>query len=468
MVTFHRRPPASAVRALYQVVVPTLAGGVMLWASLLPWLADPLGARYTAWQLPVDLGWQVRSGAFNYGLLCLCGSLSAFLIAAQAWRSARGEQKASSGRLPPLLVPQPPALHICAIAALICLVPLMLFLTQYLFIDMGSIAQLTRHELQTRLLKSHLDYGTAAQFIPIQAMTFNPLTLHSRAALLFDQVGGGFFLPLLSTLLLLAGRGLFPRATQKAGQRTYRRVLLPVGAAFLLLLVLVGRGPAALACNFQAQHLLAEGNYADALTWLDRAYTLNPALDQLSSYHIERGQAWYYLHPAQPTLDSQVYLAAFYRQQNDYLSSYQELLSARQGGQGFSWLIDEQNITLERLAEQPHPLVGAPALRLHAEAPATTWLSQMLQIDPSNVYGHYTLGRLKYDLHDYAGCEVQMLQVLRLSQDNDIQSSAYTYLGLSSAGEGDAVTARHYLFKAQEMDTEFRNNIAREELSGLR
>ena len=84
------------------------------------------------------------------------------------------------------------------------------------------------------------------------------------------------------------------------------------------------------------------------------------------------------------------------------------------------------------------------------------------------LYAHYMLGRIQYDLQDYNQCEVQMLTVLNMGQENNIASSAYTYLALSHIGQGDSIAARQYLFKAQELDPAYRNNIAREEASGLR
>ena len=106
--------------------------------------------------------------------------------------------------------------------------------------------------------------------------------------------------------------------------------------------------------QLQAQRLLAQGGYTKALKWLDRAGKLNPSLDQLPSYHIERGQAWYFLYPEQPIADSQVYLAAFYRQRNDLLASYQQLLAARQHAPAARWVLDEFAVTLERFSLRRH------------------------------------------------------------------------------------------------------------------
>jgi len=454
--------PIRINKAPYRVVMPALAGSVLGAASVLPWLSDPLGKQFSAWQLPVDMGWQLRSGMFNYGLLCCFDALFAFWITLQAWKSLRAENKA-----PAEVRAQFPLARCCTIAGLLCLLLPILFLMQYLYTDMGSVAQLTNHAIQAQLVKAKLGYGSAAQILPIETISFDPITQRGRMTLLLDQIGTGSFLSVAGALILLISRQLFPQPIRADFTRK-RWIILWSGGSVLILLVLLGRAPAAMVCNYQAQHLLAQGDYAKALSWLDRAEKLNPSLDQLPSYHIERGQAWYFLHPGQPTVDSQVYLAAFYRQQNDFLSSYQELLAARQRASGAQWILDEFVVTLERLAEMPHPLNGAPRLRVNREESSLIWLYQLSQADPRNVYAHYMIGRIKYDLQDYNQCEVQMSAVLNVNQGNGIASSAYTYLGLSSFGRGDLITGRQYLLKAEALDPAYRNNIAREEMSGLR
>jgi hypothetical protein len=578
-------------RALYSVVTPLLAGGTMLGASLLPWLIDPLGRALPAWHLPVDIGWQLHSTLFSYGLLCLLCSLYAFFISYLTHKTILPPPRRDSG-LPlsaspsaspkgrynkpvgtgvssandaghqneePLSVltshacsdvlPQtgqtsspydsqiptpeshPPSLptqpnHTAlrthsTLAGLLCLMPICLFFTQYLFIDMNSIAQLAQHEFQALFIQKHFGYRIAAPFIPIRPDTFDPSTLNGRLTLLLDQIQPGLYLPFLGTFCLI-GKGLTPSPQRRpvgtgvssandAGHQNRRdrafpcpplsapayhalpvrtdrpgrfpnpkiptperlalfRTPLPLIICFILLLMVLGRGPAALACRFQAKHLLFTGDYANALIWFDRASMLNPSLEQLSTYHTERGQALYYLYPTQHSLESQAYLAGFYLTQEDYLSAYQELTAARQQNMRAptpSWLINELDITLTRLAEMQHPLSGPPALRAHRDLPSITWLNRLIHIDPSNVYAHYTLGRIKYDIYDFTACEKQMLSVINLSSNPNILSSAYTYLSLSSEAQGNYVQARDYLFKAQDLDPSHRNNTAREEMSGL-
>jgi hypothetical protein len=95
------------------------------------------------------------------------------------------------------------------------------------------------------------------------------------------------------------------------------------------------------------------------------------------------------------------------------------------------------------------------------------WLRELSHIDPTNVYGVYIDGRIDYLLHDYPGSISSMAQILSLSQDQAIRSSAYTYLAFSEAGLGNPVTGRSLLFDAIELDPAYRNNTAREALSGL-
>ena len=278
-------------------------------------------------------------------------------------------------------------------------------------------------------------------------------------------------MPLISSVILLTERVLRTKSgfTANNGKQKKRFLHFPliVLLGFLAIIVL-GRGPAAFLCTYQAEHLLSTGDYNAVLQWLDTAHLLNPSLDQLAVYHIERGQAEYFLHQQQPNLESRAYLAAYYRQQNDLLSSYQELMEARQQYPHTQWLTDELGLSIERLAELSTPLKGQQIDLLDNDTPALSWLYQLEQIDPTNIYAHYTIGRILYDVHDYSDCESEMRATLALNTLNDVQSSAYTYMALSKIGMGDPIAAREYLFKAQDLDPEYRNNTARQDISGLR
>jgi len=227
------------------------------------------------------------------------------------------------------------------------------------------------------------------------------------------------------------------------------------------------RAPSGMLCEYAAKEALASGNYAGALNLLDVARMFTPELEQVASYHSERGQAQYFLAPAQPTLDSQVYLARVYRGQGDYQEAYQQLLGVWRVAPSVSWVIDEMDVTLESLTESLRPLRGVSTKRVASDDAALPWLQILIKVDPSNVYGFYMAGRIQYDLHNYTACVDYMSLVIQKCANAAVQSSAYTYSALSEAGLGHYAVERLQLFKAVSLDPNYHNNTAREELSGL-
>jgi tetratricopeptide (TPR) repeat protein len=478
------------IHRLYRVMVPALAGAIIILAGFLPWIVQPLQSTVMAWQIPVDPGWQVRSILLNYGLLCLSGSLYPFVIAYRAWKYAIAP---TSSRIP-LAEPRS-----CTLAAWLCCIPVSVWVWQYLFVDMSSIEQLTHQEMQYLLIGLHLGYAVINPLIPItNPLALDPLSLSTRFTLLIDQVGVGVFLPFVSAALLVAARNLFTMAptSDEASQ------LVPGGSAeasvapllwyttngtaattgrsrrwhrwvtacvIVLLLVIFGRAPLAFVCNDQARDALYAGDYAEAERWLNYASVLNPTLEMLFSYHNARGQAWYFLHPNQQNVDSRAYLASVYLEQKDYLAAYQELQRTWQRGGHAPWLVDQMSVILMQLAtvSLPHPTT-ASLQRPAEDSAALAWFNQLLDVDRNNIFGQYMVGRIQYELHNYSQCEAAMRRVIALSQSTNVLSSAYTYLALSSDGQGDYAEARTYLLQAVSLDPKYRNNTAREELSGLR
>src|SRR5574340_930124 len=168
-------------------IVPAIAGCTMAGASVIPWLKDPLGESYFAWQLPVDVAWQLPTGLFNYGVLCLCCAVYTFFLAYVNWKACR------DGHTPYSLI----------MAGFLYVVPTLLFLLQYLYIDLYAMSLLAQHEEQMTLVARHLGYSLAPELFPFNPFTVDISTLPGRFQLLVDQTQFGILVPLSGAWLLL-------------------------------------------------------------------------------------------------------------------------------------------------------------------------------------------------------------------------------------------------------------------------
>ena len=430
--------------------IALLGGGLLLAASFLPWLVDALHGDMTAWQIPLNLGWQFQSSSVNYGLLCLVCALYVWLVAWASWKPFRGAQY-FAGRY--------------RTAALACAVPVVLLVWQFLFSDVNGINVLAQHSIQQLLISHHFGYSIAPERISVSPLLLDTGTLGGRGTLLVNALAVGPLLALVSMSLLLVAWRLAPQ------QSRMRSVRWHVGwgvAGIALVLVILARAPLAMACESEASSSLTMGSYAEALQWLSAAVVLNPALQDAAEYHIERGQAIYYRNHDVQSDDSRAFIAATYRAEGDYSDAYTQFLPVWQAHNTAPWAMDEASTTLERLAEYIQPLHGPPVRRPEQNDTALPWVQLLISVDSTSVYGHYLVGRIQYDLHNYGVSVAEMNTVLKLSGNRDIQSSAYTYIALSEAGRGDYVTERVLLLKAVQLDPNYHNNTAREDLSGLR
>jgi len=434
-----------------KTLLPVVGGCIMLLSSVLPWLLDPLLGNLSAWQLPVDFGWQIHLRFFSYGLLCLLCAIYAFLVAVANIRTFRGSH---------LFVNR----H--SLAALLCLFPFALFFLQYLTVDMVGIDLLAQHKIQLLLMQRHLGYSLRTDRLPIDPYTFTDATLLGRLLLLTDQISIGLLLPLGASWLLYDYRCLVTTLPYIAIKSSRRRYLWMAGIA-LFLFILLGRGPIATLSDFKAKQSLASGDYSQALGWLNLAQVMNPSLLQVASFHIERGEALYFLHPNQSSDDSHVYLASVYRSNKDFLDSYQELLGVWQANPTTPWVTSEMSTTIERLSEFTTSPQGLIALRDDNDDTALVWTQLLNKVDSTNIYGQYLSGFLLYNLRDYGACTAHMQAILSANPNNDIRSSAITYIALSDIREGRYSEGRNLLFEAVKLDPSYRNNTAREALSGL-
>src|SRR5712692_5613593 len=185
-----------------QSLLPAGAGALMLCASALPWLQDPLQGAYSAWGLPIDLGWQFHIVIINYGLLCFCCAIYAFFVS-YATTQQRYVAHWKPSRWSNYFVQK----HVTA--AFVCILPVLLFLLQYLCADVVGIQTLTEHMRQVLLIEHHFGYSLAGVRIPLQPFTLDTSTLDWRFALLIDQMSFGVLLPVLSFCMLLYCRRFF-------------------------------------------------------------------------------------------------------------------------------------------------------------------------------------------------------------------------------------------------------------------
>ena len=437
--------------------IPIGVGVLMLLTSLLPWMKDPLGDAYNAWNLPLELGWWVGLPAvltrlLNYGLLCTLCAICVMLVGSAAIKPFRGHAYFANKH---------------TVSALICIMPLLIFCVQYLLVDMPFIAHLAQRETQLLLIQRHFGYQSAAQRITINPLTLDISSFQQRFVLLFDQASFGLLGPCLSCWLLLEyyRRCTLPQPKPLYG--TYHT--WPVVVGVLVLLLFFGRAPFGMFCESQADGALAAGNYVPALQWLNAAQLFNPLLNDVAFFHRERGQALYFLHNNdEQNDDAHVYLASAYRSQGNLFDAYQQLLTLWKTHRTVLWANEDLTITLEMLVESKKPLKVQPHIALNAEEAALQWLQILNEVDSSNVYSRYSTGRINYELQDYKGCTIQMQHILTMSTNPEIQSSGYTYVGLSEEGLGYYALSRNLLLRAVQLDPDYRNNVAREELSGLR
>ena len=427
-----------------------MAGCSLLCASILPWLKDPLGGIYSSWQLPLYPGWSYHVAFLNYGMLCAFCALYMFVHA--------------------FTIGQPHTKHnyfVCGrrITRFVPIVPVLLFLFQYLCADVPALALLATHERQMLLIQMYFGYKGDNQIIILNPLTLNTSTFWARLQLLLNCLSYGPLFQCVFIWLLPTYR--HPSIPLVHSVRPGHKRKLAIVCCIAALVILFGPVPLGMVCEYVAKEELAVGDYKLALLLLNSARFFNPEFEQVASYHIEQGQAQYFLSPTQLTTDSRVYLAATYRSQGDYLDAYQQLLAALHTHPTVPWLTDEMDSTLEHFIEARRPLRGSVSNRISANEGALLWLHALLKVDPSNPYALYVTGRIEYDLHNYQMCIAYMSSLLRVDPKDNIRSSLYTYMALSETGLGNDVMARLLLFKAISLDPDYHNNTAREELSGL-
>jgi tetratricopeptide (TPR) repeat protein len=452
-ITLVERPGAPLVggavwRQQKLLSLPLVAGIIMVWASVSPWLHDPLGASMTLWQLPVDLGWQVRVPGLNYGSLCVATAVGSWFFTVLSYSRFTDRFRLSQLRY----------------KSLICLVPVLFFFGQMLCCDFSSMARIVQHERQALLIQQLFLYPTVDQLIPLRPFVLHISTFWGRWQILIDQLDYGWLLSLLAFCLLALWERFDLGTTVRPSKKG--AFLLPLGVVLLLALSFA-RASTGIVYEKLAQSALSAGAYEQALSLLDSARFFLPTLDDAAFYHLERGQALYYLSPQRPTSESQAYLAASDRAQRDFPDAFQRGYMLWIMSPSTPWIVDELGETLEAWVDSQQPLKLAANQALNYAQASLPWLQILERVDATNVYTLYLEGRIYYASHAYSTCISFLSHILPLSQEPAILSSVYTYLALSEMGLGDPAAGRTWLFRAISLDPGYRNNTARETLSGL-
>lgn len=462
-----------------RVLWPCLAGAVLLLASVLPWVAVPLIQSTSSWALPLDLGWGVQNRVLSYGALCV---VAAGVCLGRALLALDGRAIAPIGvtswRLQPLRVGTLVTLGVVAGS------PSLLLIFQVVAVGGDWVVQWADQENQGLLIRRHLGYGLAPQHLAMPPFHVPVDSPGDRFALLVQLCAPGALLPLLALLACFCGAAL----TQQSLAGSHERPTAPLRgesrwavcwlALSLVALVILARAPLGLLYESMGRQALANGDYASALEWFDRAAAFDPAIAALPGFHQERGAALYLSHRTNDT-DVGLYLAAQDR---------------AAGALGQAWLVDsallrqyphvtpvlyDSILTLELLAEtntrveltppDPEASIEQPILELQRPDVdrALPWQDRLLQVQPGSIYAHYLRGRTLFAVHSYELAARDFRALLTLSTSKDIQSTSYTYLAFCRAGLGDYQGERSLLQQAIRLDPGYYNTTAREAASGL-
>jgi lipoprotein NlpI len=481
--TIHPRRSAVQPHRVYvtapRVLWPCLAGAVLLLASVVPWVAVPLIQSTSSWALPLDLGWGVQNRVLSYGALCV---VAAGVCLGRALLALDGSAIPLIGVTPWRL--RPLRMRTLTILGMVAGGPSLLLIFQVVAVGGDQVVQWVDQENQGLLIRRHLGYGLAPQHLPMLLFHVPVDSPGDRFALLVQLCTPGALLPLLALLACFFGAALTRQSLAGSHERpappprrkSWRAVCLLVLG--LVVVVVLARAPLGLVYESMGRQSLANGDYASALEWFDRAAAFDPALAALSGFHQERGAALYLLHRTADT-DVGLYLAAQDR---------------AAGALGQAWLTDsallrqypratpvlyDSILTLELLAETntrveltpPDPEASIEQPILEPQKPdvdrALPWQDRLLQVQPASIYAHYLRGRTLFAVRSYELAARDFRALLTLSTSKDMQSTSYTYLAFCRAGLGDYQGERSLLQQAIRLDPGYYNTTAREAASGL-
>jgi hypothetical protein len=191
MIAFYRMVELKLQRFLHWpctlYITTIISACSLLCASLLPWLKDPLGGIYSAWQLPLYSGLSYHIAFLNYGLLCSFGAIYIVIYALTDRQPYRKYNYFVYGRKIKRCIP---------------IILVALFLFQYLCTDVTTLALLTTHERQMLLIQMYFGYKGDNQIITLNPLSLNISTLWTKFQLLLNCLSYGPLFLCASTWLL--------------------------------------------------------------------------------------------------------------------------------------------------------------------------------------------------------------------------------------------------------------------------
>jgi hypothetical protein len=393
---------------------------LMILGLVLPWFAIPLQADQSAWSLPVALAGTPSISWVSYGaVLAVC-----LVIGVLAITRSRGRPCAATA----------------AVGAAVLVVSLT-FLVAAGTADWPLLQRLQDQVAQQTAIFRQFGYVVPGEQPRLMLLT--PVT--GTWSLVGGALRLGWFTTAVGGLMLL-GSG----APSLAGwvRRSRRRgVLLPV-LALLLLAGVLGRGVVAGYLAEQGADDEEAGNYKAASTSLTAAREFNPLLASSTAYDLTLGQ---------------VLLADGGRGQPLALLADAATRGAGGDVQGRvselrqAVALDPANPVLQQQLDQASQVLG---LRIQDAGP-------LQKLSDPTVADVYTEGRIQYALADYQAALARFRQVLTMTGDGNVTSSAFTYIALSELKLGQGDQARRDLLRAVSVDTSYNNTLARSLLVGL-
>jgi hypothetical protein len=398
-----------------------LLGLLMLILGLaLPWFAIPLQAGRSAWSLPVVLA-GIPSGSWvSYGAV-LTACLGLGLLAVMRSRGRPSAATAGAG----------------AVVLIVSLV----FLAATRTADWPLLQRLEDQTTQQSAIFSQFGYGIPGQGPALMLLV--PVT--GTWALVAGALRLGWFSAAAGGLVLF-GSG----ASHLAGflRRTPRRGMVLPALALLLVVGALGRGAVAGYLARQGDAAARAGDYQAASSRLAAARRLNPLLTSSTAYNVALGQVLL----ADGSVGQPLALLADADARGAGSDLAGQVTRLRQ-----AVARDPANPVLQQQLDQASQVLG----RNDTDPGSLQALS-----DPT-VADEYTEGRVLYALADYPAAMTCFRQVLTMTGDVNVTSSALTYISLSELKLGRPGQARRDLLSAVSVDTGYNNTLARSLVVGL-